>query len=65
VEIRLFGAMEVVDDAQAWVAVSGTKLLLAALGHPTEFGGDLGATVDELWGSDAPALATDRLVALL
>jgi DNA-binding SARP family transcriptional activator len=67
VEIRLLGALEVLDDAGAVVAVSGAKLraLLAALAIRPGQVVSADRLIEELWGADTPATATNSLQALI
>jgi DNA-binding SARP family transcriptional activator len=67
VEIRLLGALEVLDDAGAVVAVSGAKLraLLAALAIRPGQVVSADRLIEELWGADTPTKATNSLQALV
>jgi predicted ATPase/DNA-binding SARP family transcriptional activator len=67
VDIRLLGTLEVVDDSGAAVTVAGAKLrsLLAALAVRPGQVVSADRLVDELWGDDPPAGASNSLQVLV
>ena len=66
-EIRLLGALEVLDDGGDSVGVSGAKLrsLLAALAIRPGQVVSSDRLIEELWGEEAPSTAPNSLQALV